>query len=95
MKVLLISSLLFLSLNSFADHKHINVKVKGMVCAFCVNGVEKKFGAREEVSSVKVDMDTNNVHIELKDGKILTDEKITELITAAGFNVAGIERDKH
>lgn len=70
----------------------INVKVKGMVCSYCSSGVKKKFSEVSEVEKVDVNMDENLVKLTLKDNKSLEDERITDIITASGFNISSIER---
>ena len=69
----------------------ILIKVKGMVCAFCAQGIEKNFNKREEVKSTKVDLDKMEVLIELKNGKTLSEDTIKKIVTDAGFSYAGIQ----
>lgn len=80
----------FLSLPVFAGE--INVKVNGMVCSMCAQGIQKKFSAISSVESLDVNLDNKLVKIHTKDGQNLSDKKIKEVITEAGYNVAGIER---
>jgi mercuric ion binding protein len=75
-----------MSLPAFAGE--ITVKVKGMVCSMCAQGIEKKFKAAG-MEKVHVNLDEKIVHLE---GENLSDEVITKLITEAGYNVADIER---
>lgn len=70
----------------------ITVKVSGMVCSMCAQGIQKKFSKLPEVKDLKVDLDSKVVSINTKEGKSLADSKIKELITEAGYNVASIER---
>lgn len=72
--------------------KDISVKVSGMVCSMCAQGIQKKFGKLPEVKEIKVDLDSKVVSISTKDDKDISDAKIKELITEAGYNVASIER---
>lgn len=90
MKTLLALSLFVISFGSIAGE--IQVKVNGMVCTMCSQGIQKKFSSLTEVQKLNVDMDQKIVNITTKDGQDLSDQKITELITQAGYNVAGIER---
>ena len=69
-----------------------NVSVKGMVCAFCVNGVKKSLGKSDAVENVDVNMDKKLVKVDFKESKNLSDKELTEIITGAGFNVDKIER---
>ena len=74
--------------------KPINVQVKGMVCAFCAQGIEKKLKALPEVSSVKVSLETKKVDLDTKEGKDISDEQIKKIVTDAGYDVVKIEREK-
>ena len=90
MKKTIFVSLVLLSQLTFA--KDISVKVSGMVCSMCAQGIQKKFSKLEEVKEIKVDLDTKVVSIKTKDDLDVKDEKIKELIQEAGYNVASIER---
>ena len=69
-----------------------NVKVKGMVCSFCAQGIKKKFSGESAIQSVDVNLDDKWVKLNFKDGQSLNDDKIKSLITDAGYNVESIER---
>ena len=86
--VLLISA----SMSSFAFAKEVKVSVKGMVCAFCAQGITKKFKAEPAVSKVDVSLEKKIVTIDLKDGQDISDEKINSILTDSGYNVEKIER---
>ena len=45
------------------------IKVEGMVCAFCAQGVEKNFSKRKEVKGVAVSLDKMEVRVTLKEGQ--------------------------
>jgi copper chaperone CopZ len=77
---------------SFASQSEANVKVNGMVCAFCSSKLEKSFKERSEVAQVHVDLDNKNVHIMFKDSKTLSDEEIKKIITESGFTVKELTR---
>lgn len=70
----------------------VNVKVNGLVCDFCARALEKVLGKREEVASMKVDLDSGLVSVSMKLGKNIDDEKMTKLVTDSGYAVTGIER---
>lgn len=90
MKKVLILVLALSSSMVFA--KDISVKVSGMVCSMCAQGIQKKFSKLPEVKEIKVDLDAKVVSITTKDETDVADSKIKELITEAGYNVASIER---
>lgn len=83
---------LIFSLSSVANAKDISVKVSGMVCAMCAQGIQKKFKKLPEVKKINVDLDSKVVTIQTKKEKDVTDEVIKKLITEAGYNVTSIER---
>jgi mercuric ion binding protein len=90
MKKLIVLALCILSPAVFA--KDITVKVNGMVCSMCAQGIQKKFSKIPEVQTIKVDLDSKVVSIVTKENQDLEDSKIKEIITEAGYNVATIER---
>jgi mercuric ion binding protein len=63
----------------------MKVGVKGMVCAFCAQGIEKKFKAQNEVSKVEVSLANKFVKLTFKDNQSLSKEKITEILKDAGY----------
>lgn len=101
MRVLLALAVLFLALPAYAHHtpehtgsfKTITVEVNGLVCDFCARALEKVFYQQENVEGVDVNLDTHIVTLEIKDGTDIPDDKITGLITEAGYNVVKINRE--
>ncbi len=82
-----------LSAQAFANPKHLLIHVNGMVCAFCSQGLTKKFKAEPNVNDVKVNLDEKVVKLTLKEGSEISNEKVNDIITSAGFNVEKIDRD--
>ncbi len=74
------------------DIEDIKVFVKGMVCSFCVQGVEKQFKSQDSVEQVIVDLHDSSVSLWLKEHQTLSDEIITDLIKDSGYNIESIER---
>lgn len=70
----------------------ITITVTGMVCAFCAQGIEKKFAAEDSVAKVRVDLDQKTVDLDLKPGVQIDDRRIMKLVNESGFNVKKIER---
>lgn len=69
-----------------------NVKVNGMVCSFCAQGIKKKFSAHECVEKVDVDLEKKNVTIVIKKDKKLPDDEIKKMIKESGYVVDKIDR---
>lgn len=88
--LILSSVLMFTSMPALA--KEISITVKGMVCSFCAQGVEKKFKALEEVKNIDVSLEKKIVKVELNSGKDISDAKISEILSEAGYNVDKIQR---
>lgn len=81
-------------LPALVNAKPITVQVKGMVCAFCAQGIEKKFKARPEILSVSVSLETKKVALNTKEGSDIADTEISKIITEAGYDIVAIERAK-
>lgn len=90
--LLLGAALTLMSTGAFA--KEIHVKVSGMVCSMCAQGIEKKFKADASVKDVKVNLDDKLVKIHTHEGKDIEDTIIKKHITEAGYNVAEITRQQ-
>lgn len=65
--------------------EELKIGVKGMVCAFCAQGIEKNFLAKSEIKKVQVSLENKFVILTFNDGKRLTNEKITEILKDAGY----------
>ena len=65
--------------------QELKVGVRGMVCAFCAQGIEKTFLKQAEVSKVEVSLENKYVKLKFKEGLSLTKDKITELLKEAGY----------
>jgi copper chaperone CopZ len=90
MKKVFVLIFMVFSLSAFAGE--VNVKVSGMVCSMCAQGIQKKFSSESSIKSLNVNMDDKLVTIHTHEGKDIADETIKKLITEAGYNVASISR---
>ena len=87
-KIILITMLLTATAFAKVENttpQEIKVGVKGMVCAFCVQGIEKSFMKLPEVSKVEVSLEKKYVILKFKDGQSLPKEKIAEILKDAGY----------
>ena len=84
--------LFFIAQSIAGETADIQVTVKGMVCSFCVQGLEKTFGGESSVEKVTVNLDDSLVSVWLKDELSLADERIQTLINDSGYNVDKIIR---
>ncbi len=63
------------------------VFVKGMVCAFCAQGIERQFSDQPELEGINVDLPNHKVVLKFKPGQSMSDETIASLLEAAGYSV--------
>lgn len=88
MKNIIIAGLITLATSmAFAEKLtgDIHVNVKGMVCAFCSQGLTKTFKKLPEVETVHVSLEEKFIHLKLKKDQSLDSEKILNLIKEAGY----------
>ncbi len=91
--LILVLTISFILIGSeFAEAKEIKVCVKGMVCAFCAQGITKKFKVEPAVRKIDVSLEKKTVVLELNEGKDISDEKIEKILKDSGYNVEKIER---
>lgn len=76
---------------SYAEET-ITAEVHGMVCEFCAVGLEQQFEKCDEVETIAVSLEEGTVRLTLKEGQTMDDERITQIITDNGINVASINR---
>lgn len=93
-KIMLMAIALFFSLQAFAAEtgRIVDVKVQGMVCDFCAQGIQKTVGKRDEVKNVKVDLDNQLISVQMKPNKNIDDKVLSDLILGNGFSIISINR---
>lgn len=92
MKMIFLTLAALLSMTAFAVEKEVKVSVKGMVCAFCAQGITKKLKAEPAIAKVDVSLEKKLVTIDLKDGQDIEDKKIEAILTESGYNIEKIDR---
>jgi copper chaperone CopZ len=84
---------IFLSLSSFAVRATtIEMRVNGLVCAFCAQGIEKKLRKFPATTDVVVSLEQRLVAVALKDGQDIPDSELRTALTNAGYTVTAIQR---
>ena len=63
----------------------VEVKIKGMVCSFCAQGLQKGIGKLEEVEKVEINLKKGYAKITVKEGKTLPMDEVKEIIVDAGY----------
>jgi copper chaperone CopZ len=72
----------------------IEMKVHGLVCGFCAQGVEKMLRKNPATGDVFVSLENNLVVVSTAAGKDIADGELTKALTDAGYAVKGITRTK-
>ena len=86
----LIATLLLTSVAARAST--IEMKVYGMVCGFCAQGIEKSLRKNPATADVVVNLENKLVVVATHEGKDIADEELRKLITSAGYEVKDIAR---
>lgn len=94
MKIINLTFLLALLWQSTSIAATIEMKVNGLVCAFCAQGIEKTMRARAETSDVLVSLEHGLVAVALKPQQDLTDAALSLALTDAGYTVVSIKRSE-
>ena len=90
-RTLLFSILVFASAVASADT--IEMKVYGLVCAFCAQGIEKTLRAFPATADVVVSLEKKLVAVATRDGQDIGDEELRKALTNAGYTVKAIRRE--
>lgn len=90
MKKIFTALILLASLTSFAADEikggqEITVGVNGMVCAFCAQGIEKKFKEQKEVMHIEVSLEKKYIKLHFKEGQSLSNDQISSILKASGY----------
>ena len=72
----------------------IEMKVYGLVCGFCAQGIEKILKQNPATAEVVVSLDSGLVAVVTKEGADITDAELTRALTDAGYDVKGITRSQ-
>ncbi|HEV7609228.1 MAG TPA: heavy-metal-associated domain-containing protein [Steroidobacteraceae bacterium] len=89
-KTLLFTILAFMSTAAAADT--IEMKVYGLVCGFCAQGIEKTLRKNPATEDVVVSLEEKLVAIATRPGTDIPDADLTKALTDAGYDVKGIAR---
>ena len=77
---------------STAPYKTIIGDVDGIVCAFCVQGIQKRFEKVGKADQVVISLERKQVVVTEKPGQVITDAEFRQTIREAGFKVDAIKR---
>lgn len=69
---------------------HAYIKVKGLACPFCVQGLEKHLKKLKAVEGVATDLKKGEVVVHLKAGQTVTEKELRQAVKKAGFTAGKI-----
>jgi copper chaperone CopZ len=70
----------------------IEMKVFGMVCGFCAQGIEANLRKNTAVTDVKVSLEKQLVVVQTRDGQDVPDSALEKAITDAGYDLKAVTR---
>jgi mercuric ion binding protein len=70
----------------------IEMKVNGLVCGFCAQGIEKTLRKNPATADVFVSLENRLVAVATKEGQQITDDELRAALTQSGYDVKTIER---
>jgi len=92
-KFLITATLAMLAGTTFAQEaRTIEMTVDGLVCAFCAQGIEKKLRKLDATDDVFVSLEHKIVAVALKGEQDISDARLSELLTEAGYTLREVKR---
>jgi copper chaperone CopZ len=70
----------------------IEMKVNGLVCGFCAQGIEKTLRKNPATADVVVSLEQRLVAVETREGQDIPDEALRKALRDSGYTVASIAR---
>ena len=70
----------------------IEMKVHGMVCGFCAQGIEKSLRKNPATTDVFVHLESQLVVVTVQDGADIPDAQLREAILNAGYDLKSVSR---
>ena len=82
----------FALLAGIAQAGTIEMKVHGLVCGFCAQGIEKTLRRNPATADVVVSLEKKLVAVATRDGQDISDAELTKALIDSGYDVKGITR---
>ncbi len=88
----LIAALIVTLASAVAQAATIEMRVYGLVCAFCAQGISKTLRKYPATSDVVVSLENKLVAVATHEGQDIPDAELTKALTNAGYDVKIITR---
>ncbi len=106
MKKIIAAIALFISFQSFAQIRTVNLQASGLTCSMCSNSINKALNTIDYVTNVKANIKNSSFEISFKPGAKIDFDLLKKKVEDAGFHVAKltavvnfdnekIENDRH
>ena len=82
----------FATASTAAGARTVEGGVNGLVCSFCVQGINKQLRKFPATQDVLVSLEHGLVAVQVAAGKSLGDEQIRKALVDAGYTVTSIQR---
>jgi copper chaperone CopZ len=86
----ILAAFAMLSMAAAADT--IEMKVYGLVCGFCAQGIDKTLRKHPATADVVVSLENKLVAISTREGQDISDTDLTKALTDSGYDVKEISR---
>jgi len=86
--------LLFALLSATARADTIEMKVNGLVCGFCAQGIDKTLRRNPATADVLVSLEHKLVAVSTREGQDISDAELTKALTDSGYDVKSITRTR-
>lgn len=87
---IVITIVVLLSTNSFAQITKAEIVATGLTCSMCSNAINKQLKKLPEVEKVTIDLNTNTFIVSLKKNNSITPRILKESVQNAGFFVGSM-----
>lgn len=94
MKKAICTAVALMLMTAAASAGTIEMKVYGLVCGFCAQGIEKTLRKNPATADVVVSLENKLVAIETKEGTDITDGELAKALTDAGYDVKEVTRNQ-
>ncbi|HUS24905.1 MAG TPA: heavy-metal-associated domain-containing protein [Candidatus Binatia bacterium] len=70
----------------------LEMRVDGMVCAYCMQGIEKKFRSLGATDDIYISLENGLVAVRLKPGQDISEREARTLLQDAGYSLRSVRR---
>ena len=90
----LLAALTLALVSTSALAETIEMKVNGLVCAFCAQGIEKTLRKNPVVTDVVVSLEDKLVAVAVTPGEDIPDQELRDALKDSGYDVKEISRSQ-